>query len=404
MGAKTIFFDFDETLVDTSKLRPYRQTREGRQFIANHPDQVNTKHMDIDLLLLFNGLAAKNYAAIATNSSLDYTRTLLGKHGFSIDIPIYYNLHKPCHEGLSCAIKDECKQVDDAMYVGDSASDILATHGCRIPSVAVTWGNTSTLPILQKAEPTGIVENVKDLKSCILAFINGGFAYRERINPEAFIFLNDPQVDAEVEYHSLFTYYPTGHQNFYGSRSNEILRFKDIKDFSLAEVHNGASSDYFYNGEVKKGLVLKDVFIQFYRNLAEYINKLNLKGKSFVIAAPNSAPEYCYKSDVNQIMANMLNRQMLKINDAYLKRILFRVHPKRESHLSGSRNESEHFETIGIKKSEGMPDNLDNLIIFDDVSTTKTQLTCLAKTLKAFFNFNRNLIGITLGQTTDEYL
>jgi len=404
MGAKIIFFDFDETLVDTSELRPYRQTNEGRQFIANHPDLVNTKHTDIGLLSLFNGLATKNYVAIATNSSLDYTRALLKKHDFSVDIPIYYNLHKPCHDGLFCAIKDKCHQADDTMCVGDSASDILAAHGCRIPSVAVTWGKTSTLPKLKNAEPSGIVENVKDLKSCILTFLNGGFSYRERINPEAFLFLDVAQIDAAVEYHSLFTYYPTGHQNFYGSMSNEILRFKDMKDFSLAEIQNGASSDYFYNGEVRRGLILKNVFVQFYRNLAEYLDKLNLKGRSYVIAAPNSSPEYCYKSDVNQIMVNMLNKQKFKISDVYQKRILFRVYPRRESHLNGSRNESDHFETIGINKSESLPNNLDNLIIFDDVSTTKTQLTCLAKILKSFFNYDRNLIGITLGQTTDEYL
>lgn len=399
MGAKTVFFDFDETLVDTSMLRPYRRTDEGRRFIAEHPAQVDTSLIDPDLLVLFNELAQRNLAAIATNSARDYTKTLLEKHGFTTDIPIYYNMHKPCHDGLSRAIKGRCDEADDALYIGDSASDIIASHGCRMPSVAVTWGNTSTLSNLKMAEPTKIVQTVKDLKTRIRSFYKGELKYVNRINPKEYIFFDKLPDEVDVKIHSLYQYFPTNHPNFRGSRSNDILRFKDIKDFSSEEIRNGATGSYFHNGAVRQGLVLKDVFIQFLKEINKSIKLLELKGKSYALAAPNSAPEFCYKSDVNQIMVNNLNRNIFDINGAYLKRLFFRVFPKRESHLDGARDESEHFKTIGVKKTYSIPKDVENLIIFDDITTTGTQIKSLGKILKTLLKFDGNLISITLGKT-----
>jgi phosphoglycolate phosphatase-like HAD superfamily hydrolase len=403
MGSKAIFFDFDETLVDTSELRPYRQTAEGRRFITDYPDQINTKLINPDILTLFNKLAQTNLSVIATNSAFDYTITLLKKHRFRIDIPVYYNLHKPCHDDLSCAIIDQCAVASDSLYVGDSASDIIAAHGCRMPSVAVTWGNTSTPAQLKKAEPTRIARNVNELRACIGSFSKGELNYVERIDPDGYIFSDDPPDEVDIEFHSLYTYYPTRHPNFYNSKSNGILRFKDIKDFSFNEIRGGATGSYFYNGEIKSGLLLKDVFNEFYLQMSTFLNSLELKGNSYVVAAPNSAPEFCYKSDVNQIMANILNHNLFKIERAYLKRIFFRIFPKRESHLNGARSEAVHFETIGVKETDGIPKNLQNIIIFDDITTTRTQIKCLAKILKTFFNFDGSLLSVTLGKTIDEY-
>jgi len=403
VGDKTIFFDFDETLVDTSELRAFRQTAEGRDFIADHPDQVNTRLIDTNLLDQFNKLAQSNLTAIATNSSKTYTISLLNKHGFSTDIPIYYNLHKPCHDDLSCAIMDQCDQADDALYIGDSASDIIAAHGCRMPSVAVTWGKTSTPSELKKAEPTQIANTVSELKSCIHSFINEELIYEERFDPENYIFINNRQNDAAIVFQSLYTYYPVNHRLFRGSSSNAILRFKDIKNFTKKEVNGGVADKFFHAGQIRRGPVFINIFFQFYEQLSKLIDGLNLKGKSYVVAAPNASPEYCYKLDVNQIMANKLNQNIFKIDDGSLKRILFRVFPKRESHLTGSRDKSEHNKTIGVKKDSKIPLNIDNLIIFDDVSTTCTQLICLANIMKDVFEFEGKIIGLTLGQTTDEY-
>lgn len=402
MGAKIVFFDFDETLVDTSELRPYRQTAEGRRFVANHPEQVNTRLTDPDLLALFNKLAKRKLATIATNSAKDYTIALLNKHGFSTDIPIYDNLHKPCHHDLSQAIgNQQCNKADDALYIGDSASDIIAAHGCRMPSVAVTWGKTSTPAKLIKAEPTQIAKTGNELEACIRSFMNGEFTYKERVDPKKYIFLGERQARAEIEFYSFCIYYPTRHPNFNRSSSDKILRFKDLKDFSNNEIRNGATEDYFHEGEVRKGMNLKTNLKQFYNELRDFIYKLDLKGKSYAIAAPNSAPEYCYKFDVNQRIVKKLN-QNFEIDSAHLERILFRVFPKRESHVTGSRNESEHYKTIGVKKEPGIPDDVDNLIIFDDVSTTGIQMTCLANIMKNIFEFDGKIIGLSLGKTTDE--
>jgi len=405
MTEKTIFFDFDDTLVDTSDLRPYRKTAKGRRFIADHPNQVSTKLINPDLLNLFNKLAQRNLVAIATNSARDYTKKLLNKHGFSTDIPIYYNLHKPCHDKLSHAIDDQCDESDDALYVGDSASDIIAAHGCQIPSIAVTWGNTSTTSKLQKAEPTRIVQTVKELKIDIQSFRNGELSYEKRLDPENYLFLDEQPDDAKIECYSLHTYYPIQHPNFYNynSWSNEILRFKDMKDFTIGEVQNGATDTFYNNGTINRGLTLKPNFEQLYKDIFKFINELDIKGKSYAIAAPNSAPEYCYKCDVNQIMVNRFNRKIFEIDKSCRKRILFRVFPKRASHMTGARDNSEHYDTIGIKSYSKIPGDVDNLIIFDDVSTTHTQLTCLANIMKNIFEFDGKFIGLTLGQTTNEY-
>jgi len=403
MAKKHYFFDFDETLVDTSKLVPYRQTKEGRQYVADYPEQVETHLIDKRFVPLVNRFAKSNQISITTNSAKPYTKALLQKHGFP-DIPIYDNLHKPCHDKLKLVIREQCQSKGMALAIGDSASDILAAHGCSIPSVAVTWGKTSTIEQLRKAEPSQIVSNFDELEESIKVFANDDLPYQSRTEPDQYVFLPSDSYNnlenPDIEIYALGNYYPIGHEDFNGSQSNEILRFKEMKNVSRNKINENAFTTFFHNGALKRGLVFYNVFFDFYYEILNKIDSINLCGNSFVITAPNSAPEYCYKTDINQIMVDRINREKFDVGEDYLHRYIFRVFPKRESRLHGERNEEVHYKTIGIKEPDFLPENLDNLLIFDDITTSGSQLYSIASLIREICNFNGNIHGIVLGQTS----
>ncbi len=404
MAKKHYFFDFDETLVDTSKLVPYRQTSEGRQYVADYPEEVETHLINKRFVPLINRLAKSNQISITTNSPDPYTKALLQKYGFSENIPVYSNLHKPCSDNLAIAIRKQCRSKKKALSIGDSASDVLAAHGCSIPSIAVTWGKTSTIKQLRKAEPSQIVSDFNELLEGIKAFEKDDILYKQRTEPENYTYLSPDLYynieDPDIEIYSLGSYYPTGHEMFRHSQSNEILRFKDIKGFSYKEIKDGAYATFFHNRKIKSGRVFFDVLKEFYDQISEKINSIDISGRSLVIAAPNSAPEYCYKTDINQVMANLINRNLFKISKDYRQRFIFRVIPKKESHLYGGRSEEEHYKTIGIKDPNFLPKKLNNLLIFDDITTSNSQLYSIATLMRAICDFHGNIYGIVLGKTS----
>lgn len=397
MANKHFFFDFDDTLVDTSELFAHRSTAEGRSYVANNSHLVNTQLCNPDLVKIVSALHKNNSASIFTNSAKPYTEALLDKHGFPTDLPIYSNAQKPDSKSLSSTIDILGIHPNDVLLIGDSAKDILAGHGCNVASIGVTWGQSSK-DNLELSEARGIATSVDELVNCIENFKNETYGYIARSAPKNYDFLPFSFTDPQIDYHSIGKYVSFGHPEFNSSGSNLILAYKDSKEFDFNIIKDQRKvRQFFHGGRVKGWDVYYDIIVGYYRQLQDKIDTLGLTGNSICISAPNSVPEYCFGNDVNEIMVRNLNETKFGISKKDTQRFLHRVYPTIPSRLGGQRNHQTHLNSVGVPKNRYDIDTFDNVIVFDDVCTTRTQMESLGKLLRDTCNFNGNLYGLTLG-------
>ena len=81
----------------------------------------------------------------------------------------------------------------------------------------------------------------------------------------------------------------------------------------------------------------------------------------------------------------------------FLKRLIFRIYPIRVSQACPDRQIELHYQTMGVRDSDILRKKK-NLIIFDDIIKTKTQLIAIANILRSLYKFSGNLYAIVLGQ------
>jgi len=402
-----ICFDFDDTLVFTSNLAPYRKTNEGRAFIATNPDKIETSVCLPGLVSLFNKLKTKATLRILTNSSENIVRSILKKHEFEIDDlnRFYANQHKPFATGFEKSLIATNYPRDKIVLIGDSNIDLLTSHQLGIHSIFVSWGGLRRMPTNKAPtiNPSKVVNNLSELENSIDIFLRDKHLNKIPWINENVFRVQSPEKrcteEKDIEIHTLGSYYPTGHENFYWSDSNEILRFKDIKNFSIEELHQGVLNQYFYNGKLKTNCTMNHYFDYFKDKLIKKTESLNLSGNILFIGSPNSLPEFCYKSDVNQMMVNFLNGYFNGEQFNKDERLIFRVYPKPEAHLGGNRNNIIQYQTLGINYDCHYIHDFKNIAIFDDITTTGSQLISIATIIRDC-GYKGNIIGITLGTTT----
>ena len=388
-------YDLDSTLVDTRAVRPYMKTRPGRLFAAQNINQITTTADDV-LKRLVEKQHKKGEVSIVTDSPEDYAHAVLQKHGFPGDIPVYAVANKPFNNGLSRAITDCRKPLEEIVVIGDSAKDILDAHMARVKSIGVTWGKLFIQEQLSLAEPTAIAESPEDLEKKLYFQEVAGNKYEPRRNPISLLYLPREQISStapETTNISIgqYTSWNNGQDGF-SELSSRILKFKMIKDLSLEELNQEASDEYFSGGALKKG----DSFLQAFWSLKEELLS-KLKYIDFkdclVVATPNSLPEYCYRTDINSLfVANAFKENGFVTSG----RFVFRAYPKPEDHSSVRSPEEMHHKTIGLKKASSK--KFKQIIIFDDVRTRGTQSTALARTLR-YFEFGDKFYVVTFGQT-----
>lgn len=400
MNQKHYFFDLDGTLVETSQLFAHRKTAQGKKFVANNPLQVPSFDIDIKLQNLITQLNKNGKVSIITNSPLEYARTLLSKHNFPTDLPIFAALNKPNKSRLEEAITSLGVLEQNAMIIGDSPIDIIAAHECGIASIGVSWGEGS-VKNLKKAEPLKIVNNYDELLESLKAFNKEEIGYEIRKRPDFYQFLEKDELlveDPQIDFHNLQAYFPCGHPEFYHSNSNRILTFKESKNFLFKDIQNGKIAQYFHNGQVRDNVKYYDIIKEYFKKLGDMISG-NLKGNTLCISTPNSSPEYCFQSDPNQIISYSINTQRLGVEANQARRLLYRVFPREASRISGNRNKDEHYNTIGVKSNATIHQGIENIIIFDDITTSGSQATAIGNILRNKLNFNGNLYGLSIGKT-----
>ncbi|MBS3124315.1 HAD family hydrolase [Candidatus Woesearchaeota archaeon] len=397
MRAK-LLFDLDETLVSTAHLQPYFTTNEGKEYIANNIDQIPTELKHPELLKLVRSYHKNESAIILTNSPPAYARNLLNKHGFPADLPVYAALNKPHLPLLERMLREENINLEEAIFVGDSAIDILSAHAIDIASTAVTWGNTSTEEQLKRAEPQKIVSDYQDLEKAISDFENRAYSYQPRLDPDNYLQVDNrinQQDEVELNILDLGKYIPYSRGNS-DQFSKEIMRFKKCKNHLLREIKANSRDKFFYNGQVRDGSTFISALTHFLKLAAPHLEKRIFPADTCLIPLPNSLPEYCYKTDINLLFTRDLAKLTGKkvINE----RIAYRLEPVQEAHLGGSRSEERHYRSSGFLNLEKI-NGASQIVLFDDITTSGSQLKAFARMLR-FCGFKGKISAMVLGKTT----
>ena len=390
-------FDLDRTLVDTTEIKDYMRTGQGRDYATNNINQIQTAVYDDGIIDLIATLHRHGNVSVLTNSPAQYARNVLNKHGFPQTIPVYGSANKPNTNVLRRLLTEQNTNPNNTLFIDDSAKGILTAHELGMCSLGVCWGDDSKNQ-LKQAEATRVIRKPESLEKMIIKFGKGAIEYVPRTNPEKLIYLPNElyaEEGPEVTFFNLRNYIPVYH----GTRdpfSSEILNFKDSKDFTLEELEAGKRVTFFHAGSfvVKEqyGAIVEGMI----QRLTDFIHSDDFKNQfegteTWLIAAPNSNPEFCYHFDANLFILEKARTKTKDLEPVKLRRLVKRAYPRK------NKQNIEHYRTIGIDNFiEKQPENI---IIFDDVRTTGSQIRSIAKIL-SHAGYDANFFGLSLGRTT----
>jgi hypothetical protein len=387
-----IILDLDLTLVDTSRVEAYRSTNPGREYLQQNLGRLDTRLYDANCVRWVAQLNRRGKVSILTNSSPAFATAVLQKHGFPRDLPIYGAASKPDTYALRRLMREQRVSPDQCLMVGDKALDILTAHEVRIASIGVDWGGYNTEEQLDKAEPFCTVSSLDDLFTVVDLFESGQFEYEERDLSSYRMLRSVSQIEPKVQVVSLGDYTPYGRDSFSG-HSSRILRFKQAKDYTVEEINDLAKNVYFAGGCLREDVSFRDVIIGFVPNLQHALANLD-PADTLVLAAPNSLPEFCYKTDIPRTMVRTAFRKSLRLTT---QRGIKRALPKLEAHNHGRTTEREHLATMGWNNNLLFP-AVRNVVIFDDIWTSGTQIKTMVKMLREW-GVGRNYYALVLGKT-----
>jgi hypothetical protein len=383
----TYYFDFDNTLVKTRHLIGYMGRKEGREFIVNNPSRVNTQIVNPALVGIVKNLG--DNAIILTNSPENYARALLEKHGFPKNLRVMGSAEKPCSDQKKY---NPIYLPEDSIVIGDSPIDILLAHKQRVPSIAYLEGTVFPESSLDKALPSATAKTASDLENL--------FSEKLIYEPRDF---SDFQplsrfTSEDITIAHIGDYYKTSSPNFNNSVfSKNILNYKNAKDYKDREI-DGGQQELFYSTYYQKprgGVSFLKLFGDFEKLLNDKIDSFNLQGKTVMFGIPNSLPEFAYLSDTNHRIAKKYNQEDTECRGIY------RITPVPDAHSTGQRDSRKHIGTMAANIHQPIDSRIDNIILFDDITTTGTQFYCAAALLRQV-GYKNNIIGLALGRTVHE--
>ncbi len=394
--------DFDMCLVDTSEAKDYLNTREGREYIANNPDVVNTRIMDFELERIVRDYSRNNSVTVISNAPENYVRAILNKHGFSNEMEVIGSAKKPSSKSLKKIMNRHFLSKNEIIVIGDSARDILAAHDVGAVSIG-TLGGYSDRFQLKMAGATRIYSEEMNLEDMVLDHEKGLLEYIPREIPDHISEVRRFDLSKYVppiQGFSLGEYTPWGRGGGISKHSESILRFKNSKEYTIEELNKGARRRYFVGGRLREeSQTYKEVFFRFLAQAEECILS-NIRGEAILVAAPNSFPEWAYKTDINKRFVNRLSERLGMEFHSFEDRIIYRLFPKEESHWNKKRVDN-HFESMGVLELDlgevfESDSDIENVIIFDDVSSTGNQVKSIASVLSHLM-IGRNFYCLVLG-------
>lgn len=392
-----IIIDLEQILINTKGLWAYRTNSYGRRHIINNLEELDTvEYKESDALKkVVKKYHNRSQITIITNQPEKESRLILRKHGYPQYIHMISNARKPLSDSFKTLLEQNSLRADEILHIGQTPSDVLGAHGVKIPTIVATWGSDFELDQLRKAEFHSRMTEPKDIEEAIILFEKGEIRYNPRRKIKYSFYRPMGELNENGCIKGLGEYTPYHNGSRMNELSKQILRFKSIKGITKKELEEGKTDDFFYNGSIVTGRTYKNVLDRFIYKIKDSIDKI--PGISLVLAAPNSYPEFCYKTDVNQLLVKKVTAGTdLESNS----RIVFRVYPKGESHNGYLRSDNEQHSTIGTLIKKEIP-HVDNIIVFDDVVTSGSQVKTVWEILKQD-GYKGHFYAICLGKTRSQ--
>ncbi|MFC1774976.1 hypothetical protein ACFLZN_01525 [Nanoarchaeota archaeon] len=361
-----------------------------REYFLKHAHRFKTEVYDESLVDLVEDFHDHGKVTIVTNSPRWYARFLLDRHGFPDDLPLIAGAKKPRGRDVPEYVRENRLDEDNAVIIGDGPQDILEGRMQDIPSIGVTWGYWDE-SVLRRAKPTFIVDDPTDLEDWTYELGDAEELVHE--------FPDDPDVPKNIPNVAILNmdeYYPKEIQCSASSHSfrQRIWRFKESKNFTLAELKTGIMDNFFHKGSLRGYASYIDAMQHLTGRFVQFLRGYKLAKNTLLVPAPNSLPEYCYRSDPNAILAqNIANMWDICLYD---KRIVRRIIPKSESHSGGSRSHAGHILTMRSFSKRVEIEN--DVIIIDDITTSGTQINSIAHVLRQR-GFTGRIYGFVMGKT-----
>lgn len=139
MKYKSIIFDLDQTLIDSSALEALRASRQWRSVMQNlHLIKLHTETRTF--LQELNRMNVK--IGVITNSPRMYAEQVLKDNGIRYDCLVAYHdvvRRKPHPEAFHKALEQLQVRCEECISIGDQDNDILASRAANIPAIGVNW-------------------------------------------------------------------------------------------------------------------------------------------------------------------------------------------------------------------------------------------------------------------------
>lgn len=148
-----VIFDLDQTLVDTRKLKPFRDKRLWREIRS----QLHLTALYPDVIGLVSLLSKHDVPmAVVTNSPSMYARSVLEYHSLPIKTLVAYHdtrNHKPHPEPMIKAVQLMGCSLSQVISLGDDPKDIQSSKNAGIIACAAFW-DCDDHNALKEASPT----------------------------------------------------------------------------------------------------------------------------------------------------------------------------------------------------------------------------------------------------------
>ncbi|MBY2899349.1 hypothetical protein AE938_10810 [Bacteroides fragilis] len=157
-----VIFDLDQTLVDSSLAKKYRDNRDWKSVYSLIPQFVLFEGLEeVFEYIRDHGIKV----GIVSKAPSLYVQKVLGHFAIPYNTVVAYHdviRRKPDPEGMYLALSKLQLTPNDVISLGDDPNDIIASNTAKIDSVACLWGSDNRGSLLS-VEPTYVISTPSEL-------------------------------------------------------------------------------------------------------------------------------------------------------------------------------------------------------------------------------------------------